>query len=213
MSTFCSAARSMSSAASLPGLAERTVLISAFRRRSALRAGASAIWRRMQSGRRRSATFHDLTYVCSPSPAQYGAAAGLAALDQDFYRHMSTDYEKKTRPALWRFDDAGLKPSVPDGAYYVLADATTLPGATAREKARALAAEDRRGSRGRDPLSTARVEARTCFGSVSPSRMTRLLMTVPAVCAGCRSEKIGGASRFVTHPYSSRDPRRGYIFN
>jgi len=30
---------------------------------------------------------------------------------------------------------------VPDGAYYVLADATILPGATAREKARALLAK------------------------------------------------------------------------
>jgi aminotransferase len=30
---------------------------------------------------------------------------------------------------------------VPDGAYYVLADATILPGTTAREKARALLAK------------------------------------------------------------------------
>jgi len=38
--------------------------------------------------------FHDLTYVCAPSPAQYGAAAGLAQLDASFYRHMSTDYQR-----------------------------------------------------------------------------------------------------------------------
>jgi aminotransferase len=34
--------------------------------------------------------------------------------------------------------DAGMTPSIPPGAYYVLADATVIPGANAREKARAL---------------------------------------------------------------------------
>ena len=36
--------------------------------------------------------------------------------------------------------DAGLEPSVPAGAYYVLADAGHLPGTTAAEKARNLLA-------------------------------------------------------------------------
>jgi aminotransferase len=82
-----------------------------------------------------------LTYVCAPSPAQYGAAAGLAQLDASFYRHMSTDYEKKRDLLCSALSEAGLTPSVPDGAYYVLADATILPGATAREKARTLLAK------------------------------------------------------------------------
>jgi aminotransferase len=34
-----------------------------------------------------------------------------------------------------------MTPHIPDGAYYILADATTLPGATAAEKARALLAK------------------------------------------------------------------------
>ncbi len=129
------------SAASLPGLAERTILISGFSKTFSItgwRIGylaADAKW--VPS----IGYFHDLTYVCSPSPAQYGAAAGLAALDADFYRHMSTDYEKKRDLLCAALTDAGLTPSVPDGAYYVLADATTLPGATARDKARALLAK------------------------------------------------------------------------
>jgi aminotransferase len=36
---------------------------------------------------------------------------------------------------------AGMRPHVPDGAYYVLAEAAGLPGATAAEKARALLAK------------------------------------------------------------------------
>jgi aminotransferase len=129
------------SAASLPGLAERTITISGFSKTFAItgwRIGylaADARW--MPS----IGYFHDLTYVCAPSPAQYGAAAGLAQLHADFYRHMSTEYEKKRDLLCSALSEAGLTPSVPDGAYYVLADATVLPGANAKEKARALLAK------------------------------------------------------------------------
>ncbi len=54
---------------------------------------------------------------------------------------MSTDYQKKRDLLCSALSEAGLTPSVPPGAYYVLADATILPGATAREKARALLAK------------------------------------------------------------------------
>ena len=37
--------------------------------------------------------------------------------------------------------DAGFTPSIPSGAYYVLADVSAVPGATAREKARNLLAQ------------------------------------------------------------------------
>jgi aminotransferase len=126
------------SAAGLPGLAERTITISGFSKTFAItgwRIGylaADAKW--IPS----IGYFHDLAYVCAPSPAQYGAAAGLAQLDAGFYRHLSKDYEHKRDMLCSALSDAGLTQSVPDGAYYVLADATILPGATAREKARAL---------------------------------------------------------------------------
>jgi aminotransferase len=129
------------SAASLPGLAERTITISGFSKTFAVtgwRIGylaADAKW--IPS----IGYFHDLTYVCAPSPAQYGAAAGLTQLDADFYRHLSTDYQTKRDLLCSALSEAGLTPSVPDGAYYVLANATLLPGANAREKARALLAK------------------------------------------------------------------------
>jgi aminotransferase len=126
------------SAASLPGLAERTITLSGFSKTFAItgwRIGYLAADARWIPS---IGYFHDLTYVCAPSPAQYGAAAGLAQLDASFYRHMSTEYEKKRDLLCSALNEAGLTPSVPDGAYYVLADATILPGATAREKARAL---------------------------------------------------------------------------
>jgi len=36
---------------------------------------------------------------------------------------------------------AGMTPSVPNGAYYILADATRVPGADAKQKARRLLAD------------------------------------------------------------------------
>ena len=126
------------SAASLPGLAERTITISGFSKTFAItgwRIGylaADAKW--IPS----IGYFHDLAYVCAPSPAQYGAAAGLARLDASFYQHLSKDYQRKRDALCAALSEAGLTPSVPDGAYYVLADAKILAGATARENARAL---------------------------------------------------------------------------
>ena len=65
------------SPASLPGVADRTITISGFSKVFSItgwRVGyvqASARWTPAIS------YFHDLTYVCAPSPFQHGAAAGL----------------------------------------------------------------------------------------------------------------------------------------
>lgn len=129
------------SAASLPHLADRTILISGFSKTFSItgwRIGYLAADARWIPS---IGYFHDLTYVCSPSPAQYGAAAGLAQLDASFYRHLSSDYQHKRDLLCAALTEAGLIPSVPDGAYYVLADVTIVPGATARDKARALLAK------------------------------------------------------------------------
>jgi aminotransferase len=129
------------SAASLPGLAERTITMSGFSKTFAITGWR--IWYLAADARWIPSIgyFHDLTYVCAPSPAQYGSAAGLAQLHADFYQHLSKDYQHKRDMLCSALSEAGLTPSVPDGAYYVLADATILPGATAREKARALLAK------------------------------------------------------------------------
>jgi aminotransferase len=129
------------SAAALHGLGERTILISGFSKTFSItgwRIGYLAADPRWIPS---IGYFHDLTYVCSPSPAQYGAAAGLAGLDAGFYRHLSIDYQYKRDLLCSALDRAGLTPSVPKGAYYVLADVTLVPGATASEKARALLAK------------------------------------------------------------------------
>jgi aminotransferase len=126
------------SLATLPGMAERTITVSGLSKTFSItgwRVGYMIADRRWMGA---MAYFHDLTYVCTPSPFQYASAAGLMQLPDSFYTALSTDYEAKRDMLCGALTDAGLTPSIPQGAYYVLADVTNLPGATAREKARNL---------------------------------------------------------------------------
>ena len=53
----------------------------------------------------------------------------------------SAEYGKKRDQLCSALTDAGMIPSVPPGAYYVLADATAIAGANAKERARTLLKE------------------------------------------------------------------------
>jgi aminotransferase len=128
------------SIATLPGMAERTITISGFSKTFSVtgwRLGylaADARW--LQA----IAFFHDLTYVCAPAPLQHAAAAGLLTLPPSFYNGLAAEYQAKRDIMCAALTAAGLTPSIPVGAYYVLADATSIPGADAKLKARRLLA-------------------------------------------------------------------------
>ena len=127
------------SLATLPGMAERTITISGLSKTFSItgwRVGFLAAAPQWISA---IGYFHDLTYVCCPAPLQHGAAAGLQALAAtDFYEHLRTDYQVKRDELCAALLDAGLTPSIPSGAYYVLADATRIPGQDAKQRARKL---------------------------------------------------------------------------
>jgi aminotransferase len=129
------------SPATLPGMRERTIVFSGFSKTFSVtgwRLGyvtGDARWLGTM------AYFHDLTYVCAPSAFQHAAAAGLEELPHCFYTQLATDHESKRARILSALRDAGFEPSVPAGAYYVLAGANHLPGKTAAEKARQLLAK------------------------------------------------------------------------
>src|SRR5208337_553597 len=74
-------------------------------------------------------------YVCAPSAFQHGAAAGLEQLPKSFYLDLIDEYQRKREMICDALHQAGLEPSVPAGAYYVLADASVVPGADSVEKA------------------------------------------------------------------------------
>jgi aminotransferase len=128
------------SPATLPGMRERTIVLSGFSKTFSVtgwRLGyvtADARWLPAMN------CFHDLTYVCAPSALQHGAAAGLEQLPPSFYTQLAADHQDKRTRILSALNDAGLAPTTPAGAYYVLADSSNLPGKNGAEKARNLLA-------------------------------------------------------------------------
>lgn len=129
------------SPATLPGLRDRTITISGYSKTFSItgwRIGysvANAEWSQAM------AYFSDLVYVCAPAPLQMGVAEGILKLPENFYDQISREYVKKRDLLCRTLSEVGLTPSVPNGAYYVLADASILPGKNSKEKSMALLRE------------------------------------------------------------------------
>jgi len=127
--------------ATMDGMRERTIVMSGFSKTFSVtgwRLGyvtADAKWMGAMG------YFHDLTYVCAPSALQHGAAAGLEQLPPEFYARLAADHQSKRERIVAALRDAGMEPSIPAGAYYVLAKASRLPGETAAQKGRHLLAK------------------------------------------------------------------------
>ncbi|RPH81772.1 MAG: pyridoxal phosphate-dependent aminotransferase [Nitrospiraceae bacterium] len=123
------------SIATLPGMADRTITIGGYSKTFSItgwRIGysvASARWAQAIGA------MNDLLYVCAPTPLQAGVAVGIQELPDSFYRDVARDYQQKRDRFCQALAKAGLTPSIPQGAYYVLADASRLPGMTGKERA------------------------------------------------------------------------------
>jgi aminotransferase len=125
----------------LPEMEERTITISGFSKTFSVTGWRLGYLTAHPRWIPAIGNFHDLTYICAPAPLQHGVAAGLLQLPQSFYTEMAAQYHAKRDQICAALSQAGLTPSVPNGAYYVLADASPVPGANAKEKARRLLAE------------------------------------------------------------------------
>lgn len=79
--------------------------------------------------------FNDLVYVCAPAPLQVGVAKGLVSLGPEYYEKLAREYLNKRDRICGALARAGLEPCVPQGAYYILADISRLPGKGSKEKA------------------------------------------------------------------------------
>jgi aminotransferase len=126
------------SPATLPGMRERTILMSGFSKTFSVTGWRVGYLIADPKWVGSIGYFHDLTYVCAPAPLQQGCADGVEKLGAEFYEGLAREHEGKRTMIVDALRDAGMRPHVPDGAYYVLAAAGDLPGATAAEKARAL---------------------------------------------------------------------------
>jgi aminotransferase len=125
----------------LPGMGGRTITVSGYSKTFSItgwRIGYSisdARWAHMIG------YMNDLVYVCAPAPLQSGVAAGINELDGDFYRALAAEFTGKRDRICGALRQVGLSPSIPQGAYYVLADVSRLPGKNSKERAMHLLAK------------------------------------------------------------------------
>jgi len=127
--------RAHTSPGSIEGLAERTITISGFSKTLSItgwRIGYSVSSPRWAQ---RIGYMNDLIYVCAPAPLQYGVALGLPRLDATFYRGLTEEYSRKRQKLCTALEESGLNPYIPQGAYYVLANVSSLPGSSSKQKA------------------------------------------------------------------------------
>ena len=78
---------------------------------------------------------NDLVYVCAPAPLQVGVAHGITELQPEYYRSLCNEYFHKREKVCGTLKRIGITPHVPQGAYYVLADVSRLPGRNSKERA------------------------------------------------------------------------------
>jgi len=127
--------RSHLSPGSIAGMADRTITISGFSKTFSITGWRIGYAVAAERWARRIGYMNDLVYVCAPSPLQYGVAMGLAQLEPTFYKELSLVYAKKRDQICNALEQTGLRPYIPQGAYYILADASSLPGHNSKDKA------------------------------------------------------------------------------
>jgi aminotransferase len=123
---------------SLPGMSERTITISGLSKVFSITGWRIGYSVSCAGWAKAIGYVNDLVYVCAPSPLQEGAACGIEELGPAFYNDLAQEYQTKRDQLCRSLIAAGLSPIIPQGAYYVLADASMLPGTNGREKAMSL---------------------------------------------------------------------------
>ncbi|HVJ15454.1 MAG TPA: aminotransferase class I/II-fold pyridoxal phosphate-dependent enzyme, partial [Polyangiaceae bacterium] len=106
---------------SLPGLRERTVMISGLSKTFSItgwRIGYAIAPPEISAAIRK---VHDFLTVGAPAPLQEGAVAALE-LGTEYYDELAREYQRRRDLFLPLVTRAGFVPSVPRGAYYVMAE-------------------------------------------------------------------------------------------
>ncbi len=123
------------SPATLPGMWQRTVTISGLSKTFSITGWRIGYAIAPKAAAAAIANFNDLIYVCAPTPLQIGAAAGIMKLDDAYFEDLAVHYCRKRDRLCEALERTGLTPWVPQGAYYVLADVSSLPGNDSKARA------------------------------------------------------------------------------
>jgi aminotransferase len=129
------------SPAILPDMEERTITISGLSKTFSITGWRIGYCICHEKWAQTIGYFNDLIYVCAPAPLQVGVARGLMYVDDEYYRELSRLYTLKRDKICNALAHSGLHPYIPQGAYYVLADISSLPGANSKERAMYLLEE------------------------------------------------------------------------
>lgn len=81
-----------------------------------------------------ASAINDLVYVCPAAPLQYGVLKGLQELPKSYYENVAKEHEDKRNRFITALNEVGLKAQYVKGAYYVLADISTLEGKDDKQK-------------------------------------------------------------------------------
>jgi aminotransferase len=130
--------RSHLSMASLPGMAERTITVGGYSKTFSVTGWRIGYCVAARPWAQAIGAVNDLLYVCAPAPLQMGIAAGIMDLSEDFYHELARAYQRKRDRFCEALAESGLMPSVPQGAYYVLADVSKVPGVSGKARAMTL---------------------------------------------------------------------------
>ena len=126
--------------ATLPGMRERTITISGLSKTfscTGWRLGYSIAPAAQTSAIRK---VHDFLTVGAPAPLQAAGAVGMH-FDADYFNHLASDYRARRAVLVDALREAGFKFSVPEGAYYILADFSDLSDKDDVEFAKWMTAE------------------------------------------------------------------------
>ena len=111
--------------ATWPGMRERTVTISGLSKTfscTGWRLGYAVAPPAQTAAIRK---VHDFLTVGAPAPLQAAGAVGLS-FDADYFNHLALDYRGRRHIMVEALAEAGFTFTVPEGAYYILADFSEL---------------------------------------------------------------------------------------